>query len=194
MNMADAVAKLREDLEVLEAMAAEMNEYLMSEVLFWPMRKGNLPRLTIGGYLMREHRLRALADLLSEEERQRLAAAVEQFNQALVEKVVRFERRANEELPARLRQWGEYLRDLKGEARASAGYYPSAVETRAIIDALVDKLERPPYQLEQNALQPLAMLDQNLRAHWQPGDFVWPDGWQPAYPQTRYWWLHGLPR
>jgi hypothetical protein len=194
MKMAHAVARLREDLEVLEAMAAEMNEYLMSEVLFWPMRKGNLPRLTIGGYLMREHRLRALAALLSEEERQRLEAAVEQFNQALVEKVVRFEGRAHEELAARLRQWGEYLRDLKGEVGANAGYYPSAVETRAILAALVDKLERPPYRLEENRLQPLAMLDQNLRTHWQPGDFVWAESWRPAYPQARYWWLYGLPR
>src|SRR5688500_2426298 len=63
INMAHAAARLSEDLEVLEAMAAEMNEYLKSEVLFWPMRQGNLPRLTIGGYLMREHRLRALAEL-----------------------------------------------------------------------------------------------------------------------------------
>jgi hypothetical protein len=123
-----------------------------------------------------------------------LEAAVEQFNQALVEKVVRFEGRAHEELPARLRQWGEYLRDLKGEAGANAGYYPSAVETRAMIAALVDKLERPPYRLEENSLQQLAMLDQNLRTHWQPGDFVWPESWRPAYPQGKYWWLYGLPR
>jgi hypothetical protein len=192
--MAQAAAKLHDDLEVLEAMAAEMNEYLMSDVLFWPMRQGNLPRLTVGGYLMREHRLRALAELLSGEERQRLDAAVEQFDQALAEKVVRFEGRATEELAARLRQWGEYLRDLKGEGGGNTGYYPSAVETRAIIAALVDKLERPPYRLGENATQQVGMLDQNLRTHWQPGDFVWPGEWQAAYPQGRYWWLYGRPR
>lgn len=192
--MAHTEARLHEDLEVLEAMAAEMDEYLMSEVLFWPMRKGNLPRLTLGGYLMREHRLRALADLLGEADRQRLEAAVAQFDQALVEKVVRFEQRAHEELGARLRQWSEYLRDLKGEAAANAGYYPSTVETRAIIAALVGKLERPPYRLEAHLVQQLGMLDQNLRSHWQPGDFVWPESWQPAYPKAGYWWLYGVPR
>jgi hypothetical protein len=189
--MADDVAKLREDLEVLEAMAAEMDQYLMSEVLFWPMEKGNLPRLTVGGYLMREQRLRALAGLLSEGDQQRLAAAVERFDEALKEKVVRFEKRANQELQARLRQWGETLRELKGD---SAGYYGSAAETRAIIAALVDKLERPPYQLEGNALQQVTMLDQNLRQRWQPGEFVWPNEWQPAYPKSAYWWLYGKPK
>ena len=35
--MSEAVDKLRDDLKILEAMAAEMDEYLRSQVLFWPM-------------------------------------------------------------------------------------------------------------------------------------------------------------
>jgi hypothetical protein len=186
--------KLHEDLEVVEAMAAEMDEYLRSDVLFWPMVKGNLPRLTLGGYLMREHRLLALRDQLDTADQARLDAAVERYNQALVEKIVRFEARAHEELHARLRQWGEYLKDVQHDSTSARDYYPSAVESRAMIAALLEKLGLPPYQLEANVTRELDFYDRTLRNHWQPGDFVWPDSWRPAYPETAYWWLYGRPR
>jgi hypothetical protein len=194
MTVTKASEKLHEDLDVLEAMAAEMGEYLTSDVLFWPMAKGSMPRLTLGGYLMREHRLQELGDQLSPAEQQRLATAQEQFHRATEEKVVRFEQRAHQELHARLRQWGEYLRDLKGDASANLGYYPSAVETRAMLAALVERLQSPPYHIEERAVSHLATLDQNLRRRWRPGDFVWPSAWQAAYPAGQYWWLYGYPQ
>jgi hypothetical protein len=192
--MARASEKLHEDLEIMAAMAGEMDEYLKSDVLFWPMARGSMPRLTLGGYLMREQRLGALQDQLSTEEKRRFQAARDTFDEALREKVVRFEQRAHQELHARLRQWGEYLRELKSDAATNSGYYPSAVETRAMIAALVDRLRTPPYKAEERALEQLALLDQNLRRRWQPDDFVWPHGWEKAYPAAEYWWLYGYPR
>ena len=186
--------KLKQDLAILEAMASEMEAYLMSDVLFWQMMKGGMPKLTLGGYLMRQRRLLALRDeLLDTAEQARLDAAVAQFNQALVEKIVRFEQKANEELGVRLRQWSEYLKDLNWESKASAATYGSAVETRAMIAALIDKLQTAPYRLEPHYAQQLNVLDMNLRNHWKWGEFVWPDEWQPAYPRDRYWWLYGKP-
>lgn len=190
--MSEGIQKLRQDLEILEAMAAEMDSYLKSEVLFWPMENGNMPRLTLGGYLMRQHRLLALRDLLTEEEAGRLDQAVEQFNAALVEKIVRLEQHANQELEARLRQWGEYLKDLSRESSSSA-YYATAVEPRVMITALLNKLKLPPYRLEPRVTQQVTMYDNNLRRRWKSGEFIWPQEWQPAYPDSTYWWLYGHP-
>lgn len=192
--MTKPLEKLREDLVVLEAMAAEMDEYLRSDVLFWPMVKGSLPRLTLGGYLLREHRLLALRDQLSPADQARLDAAVQRYNAALVEKIVRFESRAHEELHARLRQWGEYLKDVQHDSSSARDYYGSAVETRAMIAALLAKLAMPPYKLEANSTRELDFYDRTLRNHWQPGDFVWHEAWRPAYPEADYWWLYGRPR
>ncbi|HEX6387568.1 MAG TPA: hypothetical protein VF177_23110 [Anaerolineae bacterium] len=194
MKLAKGKEKLSQDLAILEAMAAEMEDYLKSEVLFWRMMKGNMPMLTLGGYLMREHRLLELRHLLDEEEQARLDAAVKQFNQALVERVVRFEQKAHQELEARIRQWGEYLRDLHGDAKAAAVNYETAVENRAMITAVIDKLQMAPYRLEPRVLEQVDLLDRNLRRRWQPGDFIWPEEWLPAYPQTEYWWLYGRPK
>lgn len=192
--MSEALQKLRQDLKILEAMAAEMDEYLKGPTLFWPLSDSSLPRLTLGGYLMRQYRLQQLRELLDPEEQARLDKAIEQFNEALVEKVVRFEGRAHEELHARLRQWSEYLRDLRKESFAAEDFYSSAVQTRAMIKALVDKLRMPPYQFDERALTEIESYDRTLRNYWRPGEFIWPAEWQPAYPKGDFWWLYGQPR
>ncbi len=71
--------------------------------------------------------------------------------------------------------------------------YDTAVETRAIIQALLDRLSMPPYRAEARPQQHLALLDTRLRNIWRPGDFVWPTEWAGAYPQEQ-WWLYGAPR
>lgn len=188
----EGMQKLQRDLEVLEAMAKEMDQYLRSDVLFWPMSGGDLPRLTLGGYLVREHRLLQLRDMLDKDEQDRLHKAIGTYRAALDEKVVRFEDRAHEELEARLRQWNEYLREAT--RGSSIAYYETAVETRAMIEALLNQLRVSPYQLQEEVPQRLAMLDRQLRQKWQPGEFVWPQEWKQAYPQEKYWWLYGHPR
>lgn len=189
--MLSSSEKLARDVNILEAMAAEMADYLDSDVLFWPMARSDMPMLTLGGYLMREHRLLALTDELTGEQQGRLAAAVQQFNQTLAERVVRFETKGNSELEARLRQWEAFLKDVDRGTAEKTTNYGTAVETRAMIAALIDRLSMPPYQMGERPLQHLAMLDQRLRNHWEIGEFVWPADWEPAYPPAEYWWLYG---
>lgn len=190
----DGIAKLKEDLLVLEQMAAEMDDYLRSDVLFWPMAQGNMPRLTLGGFLMRQHRLLALNNLLEPAERTRLQQALETYRGALVEKVVRFESRAHEELETRLRQWQQTLNSyLKEEANGSKAYYATSVETRAQIEALISQLQMAPYKLNPRLLEQRDLLDNYLRSRFRSGDFVWPEAWKPAYPRETYWWLYGMP-
>ncbi len=189
-----AETKLQRDLEIVTAMADEMAGYLDSDVLFWPMQTGGLPKLTVGGYLMRQFRLLALGDLLDAAAQQQLNQSVSQFNQALIERVVRFEQKATRELDARMRQWGEFLRDVEKERDVSRAGYATAVEARAMIAALIEKLQKRPYQLPPRTMTRVDLLDANLRRFWEPGPFVWSDEWQPAYPQTDFWWLYGMPK
>ena len=189
--MSEGIEKLERDLVVLEAMVAEMPDYLRSDVLFWRMARGGMPMLTLGGYLMRQHRLQALADLLDEEEKARLDTAVLTFNTSTQEKIVRLEEKAHTDLEARIRQWGESLRELKNMPVA---YYRTAVESRAMIAALINKLQTKPYELQSRFVSQVNLLDGNLRNNWQSGDFIWPSEWQPAYPKLIYWWLYGKPR
>ncbi len=189
--MLDEVGKLAQDVTILAEMAGEMADYLRSDVLYWQMMKGGLPKLTLGGYLMRQHRLLALPKLLSDEDQAVVDTAVTQFNHALVEKIVRLEQKAHQELEARIRQWAEYLKDFRWERGAAVAGYTSAVENRVMITAVTDKLQMPPYQLDTRLTEQLALLDGNLRSRWRSGPFLWPEAWQPAYPRGDYWYLYG---
>jgi hypothetical protein len=190
-TMSAASEKLRKDVAILSAMTAVMDSYLKSDILFWKL-DGGMPMLTLGGYFMRERRLLALPHLLSMGDQEQVETAVFQFNQAIVEKIVRLETKANKEIDARIRQLDEYLRDLQNK-KVTGLNYGAAIEPRVMIAALVDKLSLPPWHLDEHIPQRLAILDQGLRRQWTPGEFVWPDGWQPAYPQDEYWWLYGRP-
>ena len=192
--MQDGNERLAQDVAALGAMAGQMAEYLDSEILFWPLGRNNMPMLTLGGYLLREHRLLALPELLTPDQRTQLDAAIFQFNQALADRVVRFETKAQHELEARLRQWAETIKEIDNGTLATSSNYATVVETRAMIHALLDRLSMPPYRDEGRSNQHLALLDTRLQGRWTPGDFVWPAEWQPAYPRGEYWWLYGSPR
>jgi hypothetical protein len=192
MMMEDGVAKLAQDLSVLAAMAAGMDDYLKSDALFGRMEQEHMPKLTLGGYLMRQYRLLILSDLLSESQQAELETAVTQYNTALIEKVVRFETKAHAEMDARIRQFDAYLRDLRNR-QATGINYETAVEPRAMLAALADKLNVAPFRLNRQIPGRIETLDRNLRQHWVPGDFIWPAAWQPAYPPESFWWLYGRP-
>jgi hypothetical protein len=182
------------DLLILEEMAANMDAYLVSDARDWIIPRSNMPKLTIGGYLMRQHRLLVLENALGAEDAARLRAAIKIFDAALLEKVVRFENRAHQELHSRIGEWVSYLRDLGSRSSSEVNYYAGIVDTRVVIASLIDKLQEQPYKLEKGVLEELDDLDKNLRVRLADYGFVWDTVWMPAYPQKIYWWLYGCPR
>lgn len=183
--------KLQRDLAIFERFAAEMADYLRSDTLFWPTGP-SIPELTLGGALMRQHRLLVLRGLLDSAEQARLDQAVAAFQLAITDQIVRCETHAHREMDARLRQWREYLRDVSYDSSARH-YYSSAVDARVMLSQLIDQMQMRPYQLNSDVPRRLEALDKALRARWRGGDFVWPEAWQPAYPADLYWYLWGSP-
>lgn len=192
--MADSEEKLAQDLAILQEMASQMGDYLKSETLFWPMQYSDMPQLTLGGYWLRQHRLTTLHTLLTGEQQAQLSAAMKTFETAVSDWVVRTEQRAHTELEVRIRLWGEYLRDVFGSKSAAIASYSSRVEVRAIMAVLVSQLQQPPYTLKPSLVELILQEDKGLRARWEPGDFVWPEAWQSAYPKPEFWWLYGRPK
>ena len=192
--MNDTGRIIQHDLEILKVMVAEMDGYLMSEATHWTMEKGDMPKLTIGGCLMRCHRLPVVRDQLDEAAQTELDSALQSFTKALSENVVRFEMRLHQELHARLADWSGYLGRMVHRTMAEAGYYASVVDTRVVIEAMIDELQKPVYQFDKRILEEVTTLDNSLKGRWLIGEFVWPDVWQVAYQPERYWWLYGRPK
>jgi hypothetical protein len=189
--MNTAHEKLSRDLVVAQAMLLELEHYLGQNTLFWSMSGSGMPKLTLGGLLLRLWRLGHLSELLPPEEQLAAREAVNQFDQIIKQHVVRAEARAHEEIAARIRQWAAHLRDMRQDAAPS--FYGTAVEVRAMLAHLIAQLQAAPFNLESRWPDQLSLLDQQLAERWQTGDFVWPSEWAAAYPKADFWWLYGLP-
>jgi hypothetical protein len=188
------VTVLLQDLHILEAMVAEMEAYLNSDATYWPMRQEGMPKLTIGGCLMRLDRLQIMRHYLPEAEQSSLNDTLSAFNTLLIERVVRFESRAHAELHARLREWTTYLRHATSHKVREKEHYANTVDTRLVIAALMDKLQTAPYRLAPQLAQDVAQMDNYLKAQWENGEFVLLPMWQEAYSAKTYWWLYGCPK
>ncbi len=182
------------DLEIFEVMVSEMDGYLMSEATHWTMEKGDMPKLTIGGCLMRRQRLPFVGEQLDDAAQKRLEIARQSFEALLFKNVVRFETRMHQELHARLSEWSSYLGHLSSRMMADVNYYADVSDVRVVISAMIEELQKPVYQLDKQILEEITALDQNLKGRWQVGTFVWPAVWQDAYPPEKFWWLYGRPQ
>jgi hypothetical protein len=180
--------KVVTDLAHMAVMAEEMEAYLRSDVLFWPL--GGRPMLTLGGYLMRQHRLLALADSLDLEQQATLNTAVSQFMAATHDKIVRFETKASREIEARIRQWSEHLRDVD-KAKKDSSLYKSGIETRIMLTLLLERLEHSPYKEKPELAKRLEMIDMGVWVRWKKGAFVLDEVLEPVYDPKIFWYLFG---
>ncbi|MEM7033861.1 MAG: hypothetical protein AAF629_30240 [Chloroflexota bacterium] len=188
--------KLGKDLDILVAMAAEIDAYLMSDTLFRQMGAG-LPKMTIGGFFLRAHRLNALAGtMLDQVAQQKLGMSIDQVSETISKRQSQFQQKLHQEAEARQRQWNAYLIDVRQDSEArELGSYRTAVEARIILVGLQDQAETNQYKqsFSETFLQKIEEDDQTLRRRWQPRKFIWAEDWESAYPEEKFWWLYGKP-
>ena len=192
--MTNGINKLKKDLDILKAMVEELTNYLSSEVLYWPMFKASYPKMTLGGYFMRQRRLQRLSYLLSDSDQVELKQIATQFNEMTFDKKALLIKKGTEELHTRVNQWKEHLQEYWDSEIIEKQYYATDVEVRTMIVDLIFELELDLSQVDKDLLFQIDSLDDELRAKWQEGDFIWPDEWIPAYGKGDYWWLYGTPR
>ncbi len=177
-----------QDRLFVETAIAEMEAYLLSRELFWPLSAGtarySLPRLTIGGLLLALTRLRARAISPSAQ------ADLQQLEQRVYVGRTRWhvawEEKARREFGARLNLWRGFLNDYRREPEKNAGFYPHEVRWRVMLHLLRAELTDP---LPEAAA--VDDLDGVLRAHFLPGEFVWEPELAAGFPKSEYWYLYG---
>lgn len=175
---------LRAGLELLEA-------YLLAEDVFWPMDASppegepEYPRLTLGGMLLAEARLKAYPlSQAQEPERQRVLVELEHVR---TKWRVNWERKARHSLTVRLRMWADYIEEYRSNPQDNAGRYRYEVRLRAMLELL---------ESESGEMQPvegeiLSGLDRYLKSELEIGDFIWEPEIKSGFPPETYWYLYG---
>ena len=163
---------LAEDRRYLEAALAELKNYLLSDVLFYPLT-APMPRLTIGGMLLAQRRLHA----------QKSASPLDfELDTLRTKWRAAWEKKSAKELDARLTLWRNYLNDYRNDEN-QADHYRHEVRWRVMSELLLDEISQGSAEL--------VGLDQLLRAKFQSGEFIWNDTLKREFPQDKFWFLYG---
>ena len=194
--MMDKNTRLERNLMVVEAIAADLKEYLLSDTLFWPLsrpRAGDyvLPKGTLGGLFLRLHRLNAFRDALSDEQQRRLNEATSRVEEELARWGVQAREKATREARSRADSWHAYAAEAADDPRRYRPEYPTQAEGRTALDLLLEFLGGA---ADEALVGRVASADRTLRAAAEGCDFVWDDWQAPAFPQDRFWWLYVEPR
>jgi hypothetical protein len=172
-------------------MLSELEEYLLSPELFWPLGSRNPAisedRLTLGNLLLCLDHLNALRqdwDIHAETHFRKLELiweqSLEKWKSAIVNK-------AEQEVRSRMNLWQAYLHDVD-EGRASQFDYHREVRNRVILERLFDlDVPREAWGKELNA------ADRLQRSFIEPDEFIWSAHLQSQYPRERFWFLYCMP-
>ena len=177
------------DLAILQAMSADLPEYLLSEVLFWQMQApSNFPKLSLGYLLLIRARLLATGSQLLSGQQTELARINHAVDAALLKWPVAAEKKAAQELRSRLNLWARFLDESDEDIRAGAENYRHEVNQRVIAALLLSQFPRLADTEEARRLPP---LDARLRGKLKAGSFLWPAELQSAFPTAEFWFLYG---
>jgi hypothetical protein len=175
-------------LRALAASLENLQAYLLSKEVFWPM--GSLPSLSLGRIFWDRTVLKARHELLAGP----AAGELEQLERELEDTQrrwrVAWEQKCTAELRTRINLWLAYLAEL-AESPEESQSYPIEVRNRTLASYLRDAAGN---QAEARALgEALESLDARLRPTFRPGKFVWESELASAFPADRYWYLYGMP-
>ena len=178
------------ELIISQRMAAELEDYLKSDVLYWHVSEPSLlgshmPQLTIGALLEALTRAEAGCADLPPGQQKELEAVRQQLDRIRAAHAALFVNKAIHELHSRLTAYRANLADAQ---RKTKGLYTQDAHVRAKIYLLEQALgpDVTP-ELQQQREQ----IDQELYEVFVPGEFIWDARLQAAFPQKPCWWLYG---
>jgi hypothetical protein len=180
----------RYDLGYLKAGTGELEDYLLSNQLYWtlgtpsPPGEPVFPQLTLGTLLLVIKRLEPQIDEMDKnifaDWLGKLKKIEHQWQSAWIQK-------ASREFHARLNLWRNYLEDYRNHPKEDYDRYAHEVSRRVVIDLLRPYLEKSSTHDDQI----LVGLDETLRENFVRSIFIWEKGIERGFPIAHYWYLYG---
>jgi hypothetical protein len=184
------------NLSLVDLMLDEFGNYILSSEVFWPLSKKRigdwaLPRLTLGGLMLTFDELAAQTPQMKSKQASYHERMTRTFDRLSQKWRVAIEKKASQELKARMNIWRAYLQDLEEQPRLIQDY-PQEVRTRLMISHLLELLKSTPDS--EDWIQAINHLDQRIDDFTIPGEFLWDNPLQQVYPKEKFPFLYRKPR
>jgi hypothetical protein len=181
---------LARDVRILSAMASNLTPYLYENEMYGYL-SGDLPKLTLGGVLLRLYRLNRLGHLLDADQRSRVQQAQHQFETERIQWAAHYEMKLPRELGKRIHALDVFLQECHEDLQACAAGYPTQAEKRTMIEHLAAESGLRNC-LDEELRTHLTQVDNKLRRSLEDGMFVFIDErLKEVYPPDQFWWLYG---
>jgi len=180
------VTTIDRDLAYLRLAVPDLEDFILSKDLFWPLPGGvasltspGMNQLSLGGVLLCRARVARLDQRQVEDLFRRMDEVRERWRS-------NWEKKATREFQSRVELWKKALEELLDPAKGAFSAYSSQVQLRAMLELLgreFDASALPEAEI-------LSQLDRRLRAGTQDGPFVWDPSLQDAFPAEIFWFLY----
>lgn len=184
------------NLDLVQAMLGEAQDYLASPELYWPLSGSApagapaYPRLTLGGLILAMDELRASEPRMDSRQAAAWSRLISTWDTLWVRRAAGVAHKAALELHSRLDLWDAYLGDLREPAGATADY-ATQVAYRVMASRLAELARGEPTLPV--LLTRLTGLDDRLRGSFASGRFIWDAALESIYPRKEFWFLYGRP-
>lgn len=183
------------DLLTLEAMTAELEEYILKDELYRPVRVhtpagDQMIQMSGGDLLTRIYRLAAERDALTPDQQARFDKARAQAESTIYSLRTRFHDRLNRELKSRLDTLNWFLDEAASDPGKGRSEYPFEIRNRQRIDAILTELG-PDVTPDLKTM--VTRVDDRIRGLARSSGFVWDQRLESVFPRTRFWYLYVNP-
>jgi hypothetical protein len=155
---------IQKDIEYLEAAVPELETYLLSKELYYPLGT-RFPQLTLGAVLLAITR----AGLRAESFRARVESIRLKWQSA-------WDAKAGREVKARSELWMNYLAEYRDDPKFGARLYSQNVRYRAMLNLLG---------------KPAHESDALLKSIFIEGNFIWDEECAGNFSHEIFWYLFG---
>ena len=184
-----------DNLAFLQAGIGELETYLLSKELYWPLGvrapRGEppFPHLTLGWLLLALSRGRGqeMSGAITRSQSDKLSRLAEEIDAVRGRWQVAWGNKAEREFHNRLTLWKNFVNGYRSEPAEHATRYRYEVQRRMMLDLL----SRETDELPKAELELLMAMDEMIEAVFIPGDFIWEKELAGAFPQEAYWYLYG---
>jgi hypothetical protein len=185
------------NLDLFEAMLDEIEDFLLSVDIFWPLAKRAkpdsppYPRLSTGGLLMTQDESLAQETEMNSDQKARLANLQSQWKRILNKWRSALGRKSEREMGMRLNLWRAYLSDLE---EGSASHFDYHRETRNRVQFTRLRTLTASNSKTLKLEKTMRSLDARLLNLTIASKFIWDARLRETYPEREFGFLYRQPR
>lgn len=174
--------------EILKEILSDWESFLLTNEIYWQLILSNkkfLPserriRISAGRLLISSFILHNLNYLDND-------SVLNQFLALKNKWLANWQKKVSEELPVRIRQWNQFIHDLRSDSEFSQPQMNNQLQIRLMIGLLIDEIDELG---REKFYQQITILDQKYKYATLEDGFIWDSELSKMFPPDKYWYLY----